>query len=219
MIRINRLWQNVFSKSGGLAKWLFRIILKIFKEIVMTQKNRWKGFVIGVAASAAGLVAMKQYWQLVAPKVNEQAPLTGTDVYPEDVNLDDIAVSEKRYKEDESSTAALGRMVYKKMAGREPRSKEAKEMLSYLTHWVYGLLQGGLYGAFRGNSGKLIDFKGGAVHGAGLWLLGDEVAVPMLGLQKGPTATSPAGHINRLGAHLAYGLTTAATTQLLNKLL
>lgn len=184
-----------------------------------TDNNRWKGFVIGVVGSAAGLVAMNKYWQLVAPKVQEQEALSDTTIYPENVDLDDIALTEKHYKEDESSTAALGRMAYRSLTGKEPRSKEGKEILSYLTHWAYGLLQGGLYGAFRGNSGKLLDFRGGAAHGAGLWLLGDETAVPMLGLQKGPTAVTPASHINRLGAHLAYGLTTAATTQLLSKFL
>jgi hypothetical protein len=182
--------------------------------------NRWKGFIIGVIGSAAGLFAMKQYWQFVAPMVNEQKMLKGTDVYPESLNLNDIALTEKQYKEDESSTAALGRMAYRTITGKEPRSKETKEMLSYMTHWAYGLLQGGLYGAFRGNNGNhLLDLRGGMAHGACLWLLGDEAAVPALGLQSGPTAVSPAGHINRLGAHLAYGITTAANTQVLNKIL
>lgn len=182
--------------------------------------NRWKGFVVGVIGSAAGLFAMKKYWQHVAPKVEEQKVLADTSVYPENLNLDDVALKEKQYKEDESSTAALGRLAYKTITGKEPRSKETKEMLSYLTHWAYGLLQGGFYGAFRGKNGShWLDLRGGMAHGAGLWLLGDETAVPALGLQSGPTAVSPAGHINRLGAHLAYGITTAATTQLLNKIL
>jgi hypothetical protein len=183
------------------------------------ERNRWKGFVIGMLGSTVGLLAMQKYWQTVAPKLEANSKLDDKTVYPESVDLDNIAVTEKHYKEDESSTAALGRIAYRWMTGKEPRSKEGQEMLSYLVHWVYGILQGGLYGAFRGDKGKVLDLWGGAVHANGLWLLGDEVAVPMLGLQAGPTAVSPASHINRWGAHMAYGLTTAATTQLLSRIL
>lgn len=183
------------------------------------KRNRWKGFVIGMVSSAVGLMAMQKYWQTVAPKLETNSKLDDENIYPENVDLDNIAVTEKHYREDESSTAALGRMAYRWITGKEPRSKEGQEMLSYLVHWGYGILQGGLYGAFRGGNGKVLDLWGGAVHASGLWLLGDEVAVPMLGLQAGPTAVSPADHINRWGAHMAYGLTTAATTQLLSRIL
>jgi hypothetical protein len=183
------------------------------------NRNRWKGFVIGMIGSAVGLLAMNKYWEVVAPKLKEQEQLNDENIYPENLDLDDIAVTEQQYREDESSTAALGRIIYRQLTGKEPRSKETKEALSNLVHWGYGILQGGLYGAFRGDSRKLLDITGGAAFATGLWLLGDEVAVPMLGLQSGPTTVSPAGHLNRWGAHLAYGLTTAATTQLLDKLL
>lgn len=185
------------------------------------QTNRWRGLFIGMAGSLAGLVAMQAYWKYVAPKVEEKVKLGGENVYPSQAKLDNISVVGQQHKEDESSTAALGRLMYRAVTGKEPRSKEAQTLLSYLVHWGYGLLQGGVYGATRGAKSKDrgLDLTGGAAFATGLWLLGDELVVPLLGLQDGPTAVAPSSHINRLGAHLAYGLATTTTTRVLSKIL
>lgn len=184
------------------------------------RTNRWKGFLIGMIGGAVGVLAMDAYMQKVAPLL-KKVDLGGTEVYPDAADLDDISLVGRQHQEDESSTAALGRMIYTAVTGKEPKSKETKETLSNLVHWGYGLLQGGLYGAARASNGngRGLDLLGGAVHATGLWLLGDETAMPLLGLQEGPTAVKPVGHVNRFGAHLVYGLTTAATTQLLEKIL
>lgn len=172
-----------------------------------------------MAGSLAGLAAMRAYWQSIAPAVQENVDLGGTDVYPDPVDLDDVSLVGQQHEEQESATAALGRLVYHSVTGKTPETEETKQLLSYLVHWGYGILQGGLYGAWRAGNGRAPDFRSGAAYATGLWLLGDEAAVPALGLQAGPTATAPKGHLNRLGAHLAYGLTTAVTSRLLHKLL
>lgn len=58
------------------------------------------------------------------------------------------------------------------------------------------------------------DLLGGELFSMGLWFLGDELAVPHLGLQDGPSAAPPLTHLNRLALHLTDGMATAATTQL-----
>ena len=177
------------------------------------EMNFKKNMITGIVGSVAGLMAMRLYWQKVAPFVNEyiqDEPLSSEQ-------LDDISLVGKQYKQGESSTDALGRIAYEKVTGKEP-DESMQEMLSYATHWLFGLLQGGTYGSLRT---KLpgADVLGGLLFGLALWLFGDETAVPALGLQEGPTAVSPAQHVNRLGAHLAYGLGTAATAQLLRRVL
>jgi uncharacterized membrane protein YagU involved in acid resistance len=107
--------------------------------------------------------------------------------------------------------------LYSQVAGKEPETQETKTMLSYLVHWGYGMFQGGLYVALRNDENSL-DLPGAAAYATGLWLFGDELAVPLLGLQPGPTAAPPVQHVNRLGAHLAYGLATSVTTSLLRRL-
>ena len=179
------------------------------------EPNRWKGFVAGILGSLAGLFAMRYYWQAVAPKVSnpDRQPLI-----PESHPLDDISQVGQQYQEDESSTAALGRIIYQQIVGKPPETEETKTLLSYLVHWGYGLFQGGVYGAAR-TSASGLDVEGGLLYGAGLWFVGDELAVPMLGLQPGPTEASAPQHINRLGAHLFYGVITAAVTQILRRIL
>ena len=54
--------------------------------------------------------------------------------------------------------------------------------------------------------------------GVGLWLFGDEVVMPLSGLAKGPTAYPMELHAHAFGAHVAYGLATAAATQALQQL-
>jgi hypothetical protein len=172
-----------------------------------------KSMIIGLVGSVAGLVAMRLYWQKIAPLVKEHfsdEPLASDQ-------LNDISLVGKQYEQGESSTEALGRLAYTKVVGEEPDDK-TKEVLSYVTHWLYGLVQGGVYGGLRPKAAG-VDVLGGLLFGTALWLFGDETAVPALGLQKGPTAVSPAQHVNRLGAHLAYGLGTAASTQLLRRLI
>jgi hypothetical protein len=51
-----------------------------------------------------------------------------------------------------------------------------------------------------------------------MWIFGDELVGPLLGIQSGPTAVLARQHANRFGAHLAYGLGTSVTTQLLLQL-
>ena len=184
------------------------------------EPNPWKGFVCGMLGSVAGLVAMGLYWQYAAPAVSQAASngQENKNESNEDQPLDDISLVGKQHREKESSTDALGRLAYQQMTGGEPRTSEGETILSNLVHWGYGMLQGGLYGAARSSAGGL-DLPGGAIYAGSLWLFGDELAVPILGLQGGPTAASPIQHANRLGAHLAYGLTTAAVTQLLRRIL
>lgn len=180
----------------------------------MSTRNPWKGAVVGVLGGAAGLLAMRLYWQYAAPRVNK---LGGQD-QDGDGGEHSISLVGQQHKKDESSTAALGRLAYHALSGKDPQSDETKTLLSYLVHWGYGLLQGGVYGALRGGVGAP-DLAGGALFGAGLWLFGDELMAPLLGLQAGPGASPPLGHVNRLGAHLSYGLGTALVTQLLDEML
>jgi hypothetical protein len=176
-----------------------------------------KNFLVGVIGGVAGLWAMRYYWQNIAPLVTEVLPEPKRQFQQPPSSLDEISVVGKQYERGESSTEALGRMAFERVVGQEPQSEETKVALSYFVHWLFGLLQGGMYGTMRGNAAGL-DLKGGLLHATGLWLLGDELAVPLLGLQKGPTATSMAQHVNRLGAHLSFGLGTSVATQILRRI-
>jgi hypothetical protein len=182
----------------------------------MHSNDGLKGFIVGVLGGAVGLMAMGWYWEKAAPIIQRQVDENQEDTQEKAERYNDISIFGRQYREDETAPDALGRIVYTRVAGNEPKAKETKRLLSNLVHWVYGLAQGGVYGANRGKVG-VFDVNGGVLFGTALWLFGDEIAVPLLGLQQGPGGTTLRQHINRLGAHWAYGLGTAVTTQLLRR--
>jgi uncharacterized membrane protein YagU involved in acid resistance len=120
-----------------------------------------------------------------------------------------ISLVGPQHRRDESSTDALGRLAYAKLTGREP-SPAAKRALSWAVHIGYGLLVAAGYAALRGGATRHA-LRDGALFGTGLWLLGDEVAVPLLGLADKPTAYPPSRHAQSLAQHLGFGIATAAT--------
>lgn len=177
--------------------------------------NRWKGFVLGAVGGAVGVLGMRYYWKGVTALTGEDPRRKEGRFGPEE--LDSISLVGKHHREGESSTAAIGRILYEQATGQEP-SAETKTALSYAVHWAMSMAAGGLYGAVRGRAG-IPDIAGGLALGLGLWFLGDEVAQPMLGLTRGPTAYPPELHLHGLAAHLPYGLGTAAATQLLHRII
>jgi hypothetical protein len=180
--------------------------------------NSWKGFCLGMLGGIGGLVAMHYFWKKVSPAIEKQVgdKLEKTPQGELAAEYQDISIYGMQYRPGEAATDALGRIFYTRITGREPQTEETKKTLSYLVHWVYGILQGGMYGAIWGKSPSLT--SGGLLFGTGLWLLGDEIAVPLLGLQPGPSSVTFNQHLERLGAHWAYGLGTAITTQALRRI-
>lgn len=179
--------------------------------------NPWKGALLGVAGGFVGLLAMRVYQQHIAPALSERFGPSDDEADADDEKgaLESISLIGTHHREDESSTAALGRILYESFTGEEP-DDETKAALSYLVHWGYGLVQGGVYGALSETT-DTPPLEDGLAFGTSLWLVGDEIVVPLLGLQDGPSAAPPVQHFNRLGAHLAYGITTAAATRLLRR--
>jgi len=165
-----------------------------------------KRYLAGAAGGAAGVVAMNYSLKLLS-KLGDGAP----------VREHDISLVGRRHRKGEPATAALARVAFQKVAGREP-SEAASKILAAAIHWGYGIDMGGLYGLARGHAG-IKDIKAGLAFGAALWALGDLAGVPLLGLGEGPKAYSLKTHARYLGAHLAYGLMAAMASQAIDRVL
>ncbi len=172
----------------------------------------WKRSLLGVAGGAAGTAAMNLYMTGMN-SLHKKAGGGGDGAAQEQPKQHDISLVGRQHQPGESAPAALARLGYRKVTGREP-DEQTKNKLSNLVHWGYGIDMGTTYALLRGPQRRL-DWAGGLVYGAALWLLGDEVAVPLLGLAEGPKGYPKALHAETFGAHLVYGVTTAVTTQLL----
>lgn len=174
------------------------------------------GLLAGTLGGAVGLLAMRCYWEGVSQfnrQGNEDRPPSRRTPSHSGWGheLDDISFVGRQHRKGETSTAATGRIAFHAMTGRDP-SEPTHNRLDHAAHWAFGLTMGGLYGILRRRAG-FPDLHGGLMFSTGVWLIGDEISVPLLGLQGGPTAASPAQHLNRLAVHLAYGAGLAVATQ------
>jgi putative membrane protein len=106
----------------------------------------------------------------------------------------------------EGPAVATAQVVARKMFEHELSPYE-KRIAGPAVHFAYGSLIGALYGG----AAELFPSVGagmGLPFGAALWLLGDEIAVPALGLGRSPTEIAPDKHADALASHFVYGVTT-----------
>lgn len=175
----------------------------------------------GLLGGAAGLVAMELVKRATAPLVKHRAPRTASEPSTARSSISpsvssSVSVIGAHHGPEESATDALGRIVYQMVTGRTP-SPDTQRKLSWAVHIGYGLAVASLYGVIGGrrDRGVARAVLGGALFGAGLWLLGDELAVPLLGLSDRPTSYPVTSHLQSLAQHLGFGVATAATTDVL----
>ncbi len=163
----------------------------------------------GLLGGAVGLLVMEIVRRGTARFVAARAP------EPTDLPLTERSISllGPQHELDEGETEALGRISYEFVVGHAP-SRETKRTLSWAVHIAYGLFVAAAYGAIRGGR-TCRPVRDGALFGAMLWLLGDELAAPLLGLSDKPTAYPPIRHLQSLAQHLGFGVATAATTRTL----
>jgi Protein of unknown function (DUF1440) len=178
------------------------------------RHSLWKRYLAGVAGGAAGTLAMGLYMRGMKSLKGAEAQNGGSQGQPRE---HDVSLVAPQHGEGESATAAVGRILYRKIARKEA-PPETSQKLGNVVHWSYGIKMGGTYGLIR-KPGRKLDILSGAAYGAGLWALGDEVALPLLGLAEGPKAYPKSLHAETLGAHIVYGVATAAATQLIERAL
>lgn len=107
---------------------------------------------------------------------------------------------------DENATVKTAQRISQQVLHRNLTDSE-KQVAGPAVHYAYGSLVGALYGGMA----ELLPITSaglGLPFGFALWVLGDEIAVPALGLGKQPTEYSPEVHADALAAHFMYGATT-----------
>ncbi|HEX3476964.1 MAG TPA: hypothetical protein VHT91_18195 [Kofleriaceae bacterium] len=176
------------------------------------MRNLRSKLAYGLLGGAAGLLAMELVQRATAPLVKRVARPAGEP----STARPSISVIGVHHDPDESQTDALGRIAYQTVTGRMP-SPRTQRTLSWAVHIGYGLAVASLYGVIRGGRDRGVTraVLGGALFGAGLWLIGDELAAPLLGLSDNPTRYPVTRHLQSLAQHLGFGVATAATTGVL----
>ena len=113
------------------------------------KPNRWKGFVLGAITSQVALIAMTFYQVEVRAsgggrELSAEPERAGRrargglrgreqrgknqDHRGEHGPLDSISIAGRHYKDGETSTAALGRIAYHLLTGKEPSAAETQSL-------------------------------------------------------------------------------------------
>jgi uncharacterized membrane protein YagU involved in acid resistance len=95
--------------------------------------------------------------------------------------------------------------------------EEKKRSLAMGIHYGFGAMAGALFGALAPRA-RFLGAGLGAVYGTLLWLIGDEIGMPMMGLSK-PSQEYPwQTHARAWAAHVGYGAAVVSTYKLANKI-
>ncbi len=122
---------------------------------------------------------------------------------------------EERLRGNEYPPEVLAEKISEAVAGVE-LDKKTKQKYGNVVHWGYGIMWGGLFGALRDRA-PLVGTANGVGFGTGLWLIDDEVMMPLIGLSPPSTKFPWQNHARAAVNHVAYGATLGLTHGLLRK--
>lgn len=115
------------------------------------------------------------------------------------------AQSEPRSHEDDNATSEL--LARKLAGGRAPRAQRA---IGSLTHYAFGATAGAAYAIGVDSAppkvARVLTAGRGLLYASLVWLLADEIAVPLTGLAPLPQRSPLRLHAYALAGHFAYGL-------------
>jgi len=167
------------------------------------EPSIWKGMIAGLAGGLVASWTMNQFqaaWTRIAEGTEKSHG--AQSMQPSEGSHGEQA---QDTGEQDDATVETAKAISENVFGHELQESE-KEPAGAAVHYAFGTLSGGLYGALAELTPQ-VTTAAGLPFGAGVWLLADEVSVPLLGLSKGPTAYPVSTHVYSLASHLVYGLT------------
>lgn len=161
-----------------------------------------KGMIAGAIGGLIASWAMNQVHG-IAGTVANLAPERGDGEPGSDESSESQSSDEQQQA---PATVLTAEAVSRRVFGTE-LGQQQKQAAGPLVHYGYGTAMGALYGGLCEGL-PTAGAGAGVSYGAVLWLLGDEVAVPLFGLSSPPTEIPAVSHADALAAHAVYGLTT-----------
>jgi uncharacterized membrane protein YagU involved in acid resistance len=161
----------------------------------------------GILGGLAGTLAMNYAQRLWTLAVDGHPPRSAGGKH----DARDWQEREEARNANELAAHAIATMVFQR-----PLTCEELRVAAPLVHYSFGAALGALYGSFIHND-RRSPFRRGATFGTAVWLLADEVAMPLLRLSRPTTARSLEKHLQSFVTHLVFGtvaeLVRAQTTK------
>ena len=168
---------------------------------VRRQRDLTAHIVAGLAAGLVASFAMERFQQMIGKLSPDAggAPGGGGQQY--------------RQPQSEPATYKAADAIAQASTGHTvPRS--SKPAAGSLVHYAFGGAVGALYGAATATRPEAAA-GAGLPFGVAVWIVADEIGVPLTGLSKPPTAYPLKDHASGFAAHLVYGATTECVRRLL----
>lgn len=118
----------------------------------------------------------------------------------------------------EDATMKTADALVSALEGGQHLTHEQRAQGGPIVHYAYSALMGGLYGGLAEYL-PVVRSGFGTSYASALFVGGDLVAVPALGLSKPLSAYPPASYAGPFSAHLVYGATTELVRRLVRKVL
>jgi putative membrane protein len=146
------------------------------------SRSPWKGLASGAMGGLAATVVMTQFQNAVNSIARP---------------------GKKTESKDKPAPVKTAEKISEKVFGHELKNKEQKTA-GRMVHYSFGTAVGALYGVATEMNWRF-PRAAGLPYGTAVWLGGDELAVPALGLAKGGRQVPLSMHTYALSSHLVYG--------------
>lgn len=171
----------------------------------LSDRSVWRGLTAGLIGGLFGAWMMNQYETTVG-KVSQSWEKADPRKKPAEREHQAYGKDGGTQDQDDDATVKMAELLSQEVLHRQ-LSRDEKKKAGPVVHYVYGALAGGLYG-LAAEVVPAVTKGEGTLYATALFVGGDEVAVPALGLAKSPVDYPLSSHANALASHLVYGVTT-----------
>jgi hypothetical protein len=170
---------------------------------MMRRLTPFGAIVRGLVAGAVGSFVQSRFFRATAGIA--PAPPPDAFVPPEPV------------QRSEAATETVARRWVDYLMQRGPLSSEDKSIAGQVVRYAFGAGWGADYAVARETIASVGSPRGALAFGTGVWLVSDNLILPAFRLAAWPRAYPVKNHAYALAAHLAYGLSVAATYEILRR--
>ena len=105
---------------------------------------------------------------------------------------------------ENDATVRVGAAIHQALTGRVP-DRVMRSTLGTLVHYAFSATLGANY-ALLAERLPVVRAAHGVAYGTAVWILADELAMPLLGLSRGPRRLPARVHLYALAGHWVYGV-------------
>lgn len=170
------------------------------RQRMVRPASRARAVLAGALGGLAGTLAMN-YAQRLWTRVVDGMP-------PQSAGGKHDAREWQEREEGQNSNELVAQAVATTIAGRR-LTRDELTIAAPLVHYSFGAAIGAIYGSLI-HANREDPWRRGSTFGAAVWLMADEVAMPLLRLSRPTTERSPEKHLQSFVAHIVFGVVSEA---------